>query len=238
MLTYHHERQPLISVVIPTLDAAPRLAATLTALVPAAVDGLVREVIVSDGGSRDATLEIADAAGATVVKGEAGRGAQLERGAEVARCPWLLFLHADTVLEPGWTDEVYRFIEHSSTSEPRAAAFRLAFGDDGIAPRLVEAGVRMRCRVFKLPYGDQGLLIPRVLYDAVGGFSPLPIMEDVDIIRRIGRRRVALLRTRAVTSAERYRRIGYVHRVLRNWACLTLWTFGVSPARIQRLYER
>src|SRR5690606_25791799 len=101
----------MISVVVPTLNAEDGLAHTLAALVPAAVDGLVREVIVVDGGSTDRTLDIAEDAGAEIVKCGPGRGVQLMKGAEKARFPWLLFLHADTALEPCWQSEVETYIE-------------------------------------------------------------------------------------------------------------------------------
>ena len=192
----------MISVIIPTLNAEAGLAATLTALVPGAVEGLIREVIVADGGSTDATRDIADACGATIVVSEPGRGLQLRTGAEHARGSWLLFLHADTVLEPGWIADVTAFQHRvATTGQSTAAVFRFALDDQGLAPRIVEAGVRLRSAVLKLPYGDQGLLIPRALHDEIGGYAALPIMEDVDLIRRVGRRRVHVLRTAAVTSA-------------------------------------
>jgi hypothetical protein len=96
--------------------------------------------------------------------------------------------------------------------------------------------VALRGRVLKLPYGDQGLLIPKRLYEEIGGFRPLRIMEDVDIVRRLGRRRIVMLRTRAVTSAERFRRDGYFRRSARNLFCLTLYTLGVTPDVIERIY--
>lgn len=228
----------MISIVIPTLNAERTLAPTLSALVPAAVDGLVREVIISDGGSTDRTLEIADAAGAEVVRGETGRGHQLAAGAERARFPWLLFLHADTLLEPGWQAEAASFIESIETGRRplSAAAFRFALDDTGMAPRFIEAGVSLRCALFRLPYGDQGLLIPARLYREIGGFRSMPLMEDVDIVRRLGRRRLVMLRSRAMTSAERYRRDGYSLRVGRNLTCLALYALRVPVRTIARLY--
>jgi hypothetical protein len=101
---------------------------------------------------------------------------------------------------------------------------------------LLETLVRMRTALFKLPYGDQGLLIPRRLYDEIGGYKPLPVMEDVDIVRRLGRRRLVPLRARAVTSAARYRRDGYLKRVLRNQGCLALYFLNVPAPTIARLY--
>ncbi len=231
-------QRAMISVVIPTLNAEAGLAATLTSLVPAALEGLVREVIVVDGGSRDRTREIADQAGAEVITAAANRGAQLAAGAARARHPWLLFLHADTVLDPGWEREASHFMERvdMGTGRHAAAAFRFALDDDGAAPRMLEGLVRLRCRVLHLPYGDQGLLISRRHYDKAGGYRALPLMEDVDLVRRIGGRRVKLLRARAVTSAGRYRQEGYVRRALRNQACRILYALNVPPARIAQIY--
>lgn len=228
----------MISIVIPTLNAESGLAASLSALVTATVEGLVREVIIVDGGSTDRTLSIADQAGARIVTSEPGRGRQLRAGAEAARFGWLLFLHADTVLEPGWEREVWALVERVEIGErpETAAAFRFALDDLGFLPRLVEAGVGLRSSAMRLPYGDQGLLIPRRLYDRLGGFRDLPLMEDVDLVRRLGRSRTLILRSRAVTSAVRYRRDGYVPRVARNLTCLGLYYLRVPPQVIARIY--
>lgn len=228
----------MISVVIPTLNAERVLAPTLASLIPATVDGLVRQVIVVDGGSADRTCEIADAAGADVVSADRGRGAQLIAGARAARFPWLLFLHADTLLEPGWHGEAEALIARIEAGHlaPAAAAFRFALDDAGFRPRLLEAGVAARCALLRLPYGDQALLIPARLYDEIGGFRPMPLMEDVDFARRLGRRRIVMLRSRAITSASRYRRDGYGPRVTRNLACLTLYILGAPLRTIERLY--
>lgn len=230
----------MISVVIPTLNAEAGLPACLAALVPGMVDGLIREVIVVDGGSTDATLRIADQAGVDIVTAPKGRGGQLAAGAARARHPWLLFLHADTVLGEGWMREVRTVIDRIDAGERNetASAFRFALDDDGLKPRLLEQAVALRCALFKLPYGDQGLLISRRRYDAIGGYSTRTLMEDVELIRKIPRRERLMLRTPAITSAARYRRGGYLTRPLRNLTCLTLYTLRLPDRWIERLYHR
>jgi len=223
----------MISVVIPTLDAEATLPDTLSALIPASLDGLVREVIVVDAGSKDHTREIADWAGAEVIETGPGRGIQLKAGAAAARQPWILFLSADVVLDHGWEREASHFMERvdKDSSRQAAAAFRFALDDDGAAPRLLEALARLRFAGLRLPYGEQGLLIPRLLYDDVGGHRELAGMEDVDIARRLGRRRMKLLRARAVSSARGYREDGYLRRMLNNLIAFVRYALGVSPVR-------
>ncbi len=228
----------MISVVIPTLDAEAGFAATLRALIPATVQGIIREVIIVDGGSDDATADIADMAGAKFIRAERGRGAQLAAGADEARSKWLLFLHADTVLQLGWEAEAGKFMERVETGDrPLAAgAFAFALDDFGAKPRMLEAIVGLRCALFRFPYGDQGLLIPKSLYKSIGGYRPLPLMEDVDLVRRLGRKRLVMMRSKAVSSAQRYKSDGYISRIARNAACLSLYYLRVPPAAIVRLY--
>jgi rSAM/selenodomain-associated transferase 2 len=229
----------MLTVVIPTLDVERPLVATLGALIPAAAAGVVSQVVVCDGGSRDRTLEIADELGCDIVSAPRGRGSQLVAGAGAARHPWLLFLHADTQLDEGWYREVATFIERidaKGEADRRAAVFGFALDDYGFSSRLLETIVRLRCALFALPYGDQGLLISRRNYDRLGGYKPIPLMEDVDLVCRIGRRNLTYLRARAVTSAERYRSDGYVRRMARNAGCLALFFLRVPPRLIVRLY--
>ncbi len=225
----------MLSVVIPTLEAAPVIARTLGALAPAREAGLVAEVVIADAGSADGTLALAAAWGARAIAAPRGRGAQLAAGAEAAGGDWLLFLHADTALERDWAGAAEEFMKQADGAE-RAAVFRFAVDDSGAAARRLEAMVAWRTRTLKLPYGDQGLLISRAFHDRLGGFRPLPLMEDVDFVRRIGGHRLTLLAPAAVTSSERYRRAGYVRRSLRNLACLGLYFLGVPPRLLVRLY--
>lgn len=216
-----------LSVVIPTLDAAARLEATLAGLVGA------DEIVVADGGSTDATPTIAARGGVRLIAAPRGRGPQLAAGAAAATGDWLLFLHADTVLAPGWREVAEEF----AARRPEAAAyFRLRLDDLAPAARRIERAAAWRARRLGLPYGDQGLLISASLYRAIGGFRALPLMEDVDIARRLGRARLVALPHAAITSAARYRRDGWVLRPLRNVFCLGLWLAGVPPRLIARLY--
>jgi rSAM/selenodomain-associated transferase 2 len=221
-----------ISVVIPTLNVAGPLPETLASLHAA---NIVREVIVADGGSSDGTATIAHAAGTRLIVVPRGRGIQLAAGTAVASGDWLLFLHADCRPELGWENAVDAFIAMPEAAD-RAGYFDFALDDEVQAARRLERLVSWRCRTLALPYGDQGLLIARTLYDKVGGYRPLPLMEDVDLVRRLGRRRVARIGARVIASARRYRRDGYLRRPLRNLFCLALYFAGVPPARIVRFY--
>ena len=222
-----------LSVVVPTLDAAASLPEAIGAVV-AEADTVDLDIVVADGGSRDETRAVAAGLGARVVVAERGRGPQLAAGAAAARGDWLLFLHADTMLPAGWAGEVARFT--TETRAERAGYFRFALDDPAPAARRLERIVAWRCRVLGLPYGDQGLLIARLHYDRVGGYRPLVLMEDVDLVRRIGRRALQALPVAARTSARRYRRHGYLCRSARNLLCLGLYFAGLSPRLIARLY--
>ncbi len=222
---------PGLSVVIPTLDAA----ATLPACLHALADGPA-EIVVADGGSRDATPALARGLGARVLPAPRGRGSQLAAGIAAAAGPWLLLLHADTRLLPGWQPAVRA---HIAAAPARAAHFRLALDSPDLRARRLERLVAWRCRVLRLPYGDQGLLLPRALLDAAGGMPRLPLMEDVALVRALRRldpRGPAALDAGALTSAARWERDGWLRRSSRNLLCLALWRAGLPPAMIARLY--
>jgi glycosyltransferase involved in cell wall biosynthesis len=181
----------MISVIIPTLNAAEALKRSLPPLVPGVAAGLVREVIVSDAGSQDATLAIADAAGATVVRSALGEGAQSIAGALSSRGDWLLFLHARSALEPHWVEEARRFVEGPA----RAGVFRYGVEAEGAKARLAEFWADVRTGLFKRPRREQGLLIARALYERVGGFTAAAGARK-DLLERIGA--IRMLRVRAV----------------------------------------
>ena len=221
-----------VSVIIPTLNAAETLTGVVEQLNAAAI---VNDIVIVDAGSSDETVAIAGTAGARVIAAPRGRGIQLAAGANAASGDWLLFLHADCRLAPGWEAALADFTA-APEAHSRAGYFDFALDDAAPAARRLERIVAWRCRVLALPYGDQGLLIARSLYHAVGGFAPLPLMEDVDLVRRLGRRRLARIGAPCISSPKRYRREGYWRRQLRNLFCLSLYFAGVSPYRIMWFY--
>ena len=161
-------------------------------------------------------------------------GGQLRRGVAAARGDWLLILHADTQLSPGWVEAV---ADHLDRPEAPPAYFRLAFRARGLMPALVAGWANLRARLFALPYGDQGLLLRRAVYDSAGGYPDQPLMEDVALVRALGRPLVALP-AEARTSAARYQRTGWLRRGARNLWTLLRYVMGADPAALAARYRR
>jgi glycosyltransferase involved in cell wall biosynthesis len=224
-LTARHFRSsslPVLGIVIPALNCAAALDRTLDAIgTPAEAAGW--PVVVVDGGSTDDTVEVARRHGAEAIPSPRGRGPQLAAGA------------AASIPEQGWQEALAAFMAKPANRD-RAGYGRFALDDPSPAARRLETMVAWRCRRLGLPYGDQGLLIHRSLYQSVGGFPPFELMEDVALVRRIGSTRLSALPMTVTTSAERYRRAGYIRRPLRNLSCLALYLMGVAPPVIRRLY--
>jgi rSAM/selenodomain-associated transferase 2 len=219
--------EPRISVVIPALNEADSIRAAIESI----ADG-AGEVIVADGGSSDGTAAAAASAGARVISARRGRAAQMEAGARAATGDWLVFLHADTRLDPGW-DEALLALDRRFVG----GAFRFSLDSPRARYRLVEAAVRLRCALFGLPYGDQALFVRRDAFASCGGFSDVPILEDVDLVRRLRRcGALAFPGVRAVTSARRWEERGFLRTTLLNWLVVALGSAGFPRARLARLY--
>ena len=221
-----------ISVVIPTLNEQSRIE---RALACTALPGVER--IVVDGGSHDGTQERARQLGAErVLAADPGRSRQMDAGYREARGEAVLFLHADTRLDPGWCDAALRALEDPATA---GGAFRLCFDGPGLMLRLVEWGAQLRSRLGGLPYGDQALFVRKRLLDAAGGIAPVPIFEDLDLVKLIKRGgRLALLPVCARTSSRRYERNGAIRQVLRNQAALAGYLLRLPRGRVASWYRR
>ncbi|MEM1087351.1 MAG: TIGR04283 family arsenosugar biosynthesis glycosyltransferase [Pseudomonadota bacterium] len=224
-----------LSIIIPALNAAGDLPLCLASLMPGLEAGLIREVLVIDGGSIDDTPRIAESTGATLLTSpQKGRAAQLRHGANNARNNWFLFLHADTALSRDWPE---RTRDHIQTYQNKAATFALAYRSDHPMAKTVAARANWRARTLGLPYGDQGLLISRKLYTEVGGYPDTRFMEDVQIVRAIGKSRLRHLSAEARTSAAKYERDGWRKRSWHNTWLITRYLLGASPDKLAKRYS-
>ena len=218
-------------MIVPALDDAASVGRLLVGLPPHPSVA----IIIVDGG-HDATLDSIRATRADVqlLRAPAGRGGQMNTGAAVARGRWLLFLHADSQLPPAWLDA----IEMADRDESAVGGwFRFSLDAEGWQPRLIERLVALRVTLLRLPYGDQGIFVRRAVFAAMGGYRDLPLMEDVEFVRRLIRTGpVRPSRLPLVTSARRWHRDGWFRRSASNLALLILYVAGVSPHRLARWY--
>lgn len=229
-----------ITVIIPCLNSAERIMPTLACLVEPSVSGLVKQVVFADGGSTDITADIAEEVGADFRSTPKGRGLQCKIGVIYAKAEWLLFLHDDSQLAEGWDVEVNVFI-NAESNQNKCAYFKFELNSQSIKAKIVAWGTNLRCKIFALPYGDQGLLISRKLYEEIGGFGSMPLMEDVDIIGRIkdniGKKNLIMLNGALTTSVDKYKD-GYAKRVLRNFGYLMSYKMGKDPKAIAESYYK
>ena len=222
---------PRVGVIVPTWNEAATIADALTSLRAQSPD----EIIVADGGSPDDTRAIAESLGIKVVVSPLGRGAQQNRAAEIATGDVFLFLHADCRLAPGAILELKRFA-HRHPFVP-GGCFRMKVDHRDVRFRLIEAAGHLRAGVFGLPYGDQGIFIPRWAFDRVGGFPETRLMDDLLIAKRLRRLgRLALLRLTIAVSPRRWLRRGIVRQTLLNLKLAALLSRGVPADDLARLY--
>jgi rSAM/selenodomain-associated transferase 2 len=231
--TEHRSGTPLaLSVVIPTLNEASSIAALVGDLRSLDVS---HEIIIVDGGSTDGTVGVAAQLGARVLQAPRGRGGQLAAGARAASAPMLCFLHADVRLHESARLELAQLIRSRS---PGAFAFRFRIDAKGWRYRLIEFGARLRMRLFDLPYGDQGLIVSRIDYEAAGGYPEVPLMEDVALVDALRRGTVVrALCSPLLVSARRWEHEGPLTRMLRNWRIMIAYRLGASPHRLAMRYE-
>ena len=221
----------MISVIIPTLNEGR----TIESVLARTQSQWVKEVIVVDGGSTDDTVSKARARGARVIETDRGRARQMNLGAQQAGGEILLFLHGDSLLPLNFATEVRT---HLSRTDVVAGAFRLAIEGRSLSYRIIEMGANCRSILFQMPYGDQGLFLPVSLFHDLGGFSPIPFMEDFDMMLRLRRRgRIAICRSSMFTSSRRWREFGPWRTTLRNQFLVVGFLLGVPPSRLGQWYQ-
>lgn len=221
------QRNNRLAVVIPAINEATHIQQAITA----ALQASNVEVIVVDGGSTDGTAALAEAAGARVIPGASSRARQMNLGARATDAACLLFLHADTLLPRCYAARVRRVL---ADPDPVVGAFQLDFDSPGRRHAIIAWGTRMRCRLFKLPYGDQALFMRRNTFEARGGFQEIPIMEDYAFVKDTPR--VRMVDAAVVTSARRFRRRGILRVSLFNTLVIVLYRCGVKPDTLAKLY--
>jgi rSAM/selenodomain-associated transferase 2 len=226
---------PLVTIVIPVLDDTAALTSLLFTL---PVDPSVQVVVVDGGEAHEPAWNALRECHPAVewMRSARGRGVQMNIGAKRARGRWLVFLHADTRLGAGWLDLLRRLDDHPSIV---GGSFRFSLDSTVRWARWIEHGVRLRVRWFDLAYGDQALFARRDVFEELRGYRDLPLMEDVDFIRRLRRRgRLEHADVPALTSARRWERDGWVRRTVENTALILLFLAGWPPARLARRYHR
>ena len=221
-----------ISIIIPTLDEAEFIAGTLASI--PREPGL--EVIVVDGGSRDDTPLIAQSLGALVIHSSPGRARQMNLGAATSNGDILLFLHADTRLPEGFTGHI-----HQSLRNPRvvAGAFRLSLAPRVKGSAFIEKMANLRAEKLHLPYGDQAIFILAKTLKELGGYKEIPLLEDVDLVRRLRRiGRLAMIPVPVAVSSRRWKKLGVWKTTWINQVILAGFFLGIPPRILAHWYYR
>jgi hypothetical protein len=221
-----------ISVIIPTLNEAKSIEQTIQQL----NQHEPVEIIVVDGGSQDATIDLARAANAIILKLDPSKARQMNAGAARATGEILLFLHADTLLPDNYAEKVRTALKPDGVS---AGAFSLGIESDVNGLRLVENVANWRSRVFQMPYGDQALFVSRETFNQIGGYPDYPIMEDFEFVRRLKRRgKIVILPDSVRTSPRRWQNLGILKTWLLNQMIIIAYYCGIPPKRLSKWYNR
>jgi hypothetical protein len=221
-----------ISIIIPALNEAEIIGRTLSHL--NGVDNL--EVIVVDGGSIDATAELARFQGAEVFQSEPGKAIQMNTGAAAAAGDILVFLHADTLLPEGFSHQIAATLNQRGVA---AGAFRLSIDSSAAGIRFIECMTNLRSRFLQLPYGDQALFMKKSLFDEIGGFPQMQIMEDFILVRRLRHKgKIVIVPKAAVTSPRRWLHLGILKTWLINQLIIMAYYLGLPSERLTRIYRR
>lgn len=235
MLYFQTVQPETISIIIPVYNEVHGIQKTLENLseLPSAI---AREIIVSDGHPSGTTLKQIHQNNITKVLSSKGRGTQMNTGAAVAKGDILLFLHADTLLPRN----AFELIVNACRNSPMATgAFGLRIQSRKSIYRLIEWVASQRSRLTRIPYGDQAIFIQTPLFRKVGGYAEIPLMEDIELMRRIKKvgGDVSILPAKIQTSPRRWEKEGLVYCTLRNWLLVCLYLSGVSPRFLERFYR-
>ncbi len=227
--------RPDLSVIIPVIHEGNRINDALDRL--GRQQGCAKmEIIVVDGDPAGSTIQCIKDTSVISLVSPPGRGVQMNQGAARASGRILLFLHCDTFLPENGLSGILKLMEKKQV---QAGAFDLCIDKQGLLFRVIEKISSLRSRLTRIPYGDQAVFINQAYFSAIGRFRGIPIMEDVDLMRRIKKDRqpIGFLNTRVLTSARRWEKEGLVRCTLRNWLLLALFLCGVSPEQLSKFYR-
>ncbi|NER01698.1 MAG: glycosyltransferase family 2 protein [Okeania sp. SIO3C4] len=222
-----------ISIIIPVLNEVNTITQTISTAQTAKDKDI--EIIVVDGGSNDGTIELIKCLNIQIISSVPGRATQMNCGAKIATGKILLFLHGDTLLPSNFD----RMLEDILV-KPKiiAGAFELSIRGTTKGLRIVERMVNWRSRYLQMPYGDQGIFLPAKIFQEIGGFPEIPIMEDFELIRRLKKRgQIAIVPTPVFTSGRRWQKLGILKTTLINQIVIIAYLLGVSPQRLARWYR-
>jgi rSAM/selenodomain-associated transferase 2 len=226
---------PVISVIIPVLNEADGINGLVSHLRDLEA-GKDIEIIVVDGDPAGCTIKAIHDAGVVTAIGERGRAVQMNRGAALAEGDILLFLHADTLLPRNAFTRIHEAFQEAGYM---AGCFDLGIRAARTMFRITECYVALRTRITRIPFGDQAIFIRREYFERIGGYREFPIMEDVELMRRVRRRGdvICVIPEKALTSARRWEREGVLFTTFRSWMLQTLYCCGVSPKHLARFYR-
>ncbi len=227
-------RTPEVSVIIPVFGEGDTISALLDHVASIA-SGADIEIIVADGDVRGSTIRMISQKGVTSITAQKGRAAQMNAAAKVARGDTLLFLHADTLLPESAFNEIRAFM---ASERCAGGAFDLGFADRRMIFRLTALFASLKHRLTRVPYGDQAIFIRRSVFESLGGYADIPLMEDIDLMKRLKRSgmKISISSSRVKTSTRSWDTNGIAYTILRNWTLQVLFLCGVSPHRLARHY--
>jgi len=225
-----------LSIVIPVLNEADRINSLICHLQMQSSENFY-EIIVVDGDPRGTTVKVIHDSKVISIKADQGRARQMNAGAAIAGGEVLLFLHADTLLPPKALNKISKVLENMKYV---GGAFSLGIDSDRLLLKIVAARASMRSRINRIPYGDQAIFIRKSYFNKIGGFKDIPLMEDVDLMRRIKKRgdMIYIFRDQVMTSPRRWEKEGVVYTTIRNKVLVSLFFLGVGPEKLLKYYRR